>query len=373
MEIRQAEEALRHRIAQAGGALPFETFMQFALYDPVHGYYTSDRPKVGRQGDYYTCTQVGSVLGACVAEYVVWALQRLGVHAQSWALLEWGGGTGQLAQAMLQTLRTSYQEIYAHVSFVAIEKSALHRAHIKQRLAPFADNVGHITAHDTVAWQTMHTTPTIVIANELLDAFSVHRLTYIHGAWKTHVVCWDVAQQKFVIAYAPLQPGSPLATWMHTHPLTVQEGQTIEVPMQALAWISQLGKNMRQGSVVLIDYGEQAAQLYAPERYAGTLRCYAHHRLHTDYFSNIGAQDMTAHVPFTWAIEVAEHAGFSQLAYETQAQFLCRHGALSRLRDHDNKDPFSSVARANRAIRQLLLPTAIEDPFKVLSMMRFPT
>jgi SAM-dependent MidA family methyltransferase len=41
-------------IASRGGEVPFDQYMELALYHPTHGYYSCERPRYGREGDYLT-------------------------------------------------------------------------------------------------------------------------------------------------------------------------------------------------------------------------------------------------------------------------------------------------------------------------------
>ena len=43
---------------EAEGGISFRDFMAMALYEPHHGYYTSEREKMGRDGDYLTSPEV---------------------------------------------------------------------------------------------------------------------------------------------------------------------------------------------------------------------------------------------------------------------------------------------------------------------------
>jgi hypothetical protein len=58
-------------------------------------------------------------------------------------------------------------------------------------------------------------------------------------------------------------------------------------------------------------------------------------------------------------MKAAESAGFQNIRLCTQKQFLLEQGVLGRLQGHSGLDPFSPEARANRAIRQLLLSDGI--------------
>ncbi len=43
----------------------FDRFMERALYHPEYGYYRSEKPRLGREGDFFTSVSVGRSSGAC--------------------------------------------------------------------------------------------------------------------------------------------------------------------------------------------------------------------------------------------------------------------------------------------------------------------
>ena len=47
---------LADEIAAAGGALPFDRYMEMALYAPELGYYVNGRRKFGEDGDFTTAS-----------------------------------------------------------------------------------------------------------------------------------------------------------------------------------------------------------------------------------------------------------------------------------------------------------------------------
>ena len=60
------ERVLLSRIERQG-PVTFRDFMQAALYDAEHGYYNTERPKIGPSGDYYTSSNVHFAFGAVLA------------------------------------------------------------------------------------------------------------------------------------------------------------------------------------------------------------------------------------------------------------------------------------------------------------------
>ena len=54
-------EMIRTRIADAGGWLPFDTFMELALYAPGLGYYSAGAVKIGVGGDFTTAPEMSKL------------------------------------------------------------------------------------------------------------------------------------------------------------------------------------------------------------------------------------------------------------------------------------------------------------------------
>src|SRR6187549_183534 len=84
---------LRQRISGAGGWLPFDEYMQIALYEPGFGYYSAGAHKFGAGGDFTTAPEISPLFGRCLARHCAAVLQALG----GGEVLELGAGSGRLA------------------------------------------------------------------------------------------------------------------------------------------------------------------------------------------------------------------------------------------------------------------------------------
>ena len=69
-----------------------------------------------------------------------------------------------------------------------------------------------------------------------------------------------------------------------------------------------VGKLLRQGYVVTMDYGFPASNYYAPFRVGGTLTAYREHQRSGEVLADPGRQDITAHVDFTTLARAGEAA-----------------------------------------------------------------
>src|SRR3954451_19978744 len=78
------------------GSISFARFMEYALYHPEHGYYSSGRALLGRDGDYLTNVSVGAAFGQIIALQLqeIW---RAMDEPAPFIILEQGAHGGELA------------------------------------------------------------------------------------------------------------------------------------------------------------------------------------------------------------------------------------------------------------------------------------
>ncbi|MBO9604949.1 MAG: SAM-dependent methyltransferase [Paenibacillaceae bacterium] len=341
-------------------AIPFRDYMQRCLYEPGIGYYNRPAVKIGKEGDFYTSASVGGVMGLALA---AWIARLAGDGNEPLSLVEWGGGTGTLAAQTLDALQAGYADVYERLSFTAIEASPAHRS---EMLAQLVRHAAKLRFADGGEWQRERDgIRTIVYANELLDAFPVHRVRRRGDKLCELHVGWDEADGSFAERELPCED-ERLPRYLERHGIALADGQTADINLAAPAWIEAVLGRIACGHLVTIDYGDTADELYAPHRMNGTLLCYRRHLAHDDPYVAPGEQDMTAHVDFTACVAAGIDTGVEEWTLQTQRAFLESGGLLELLRDHDGRDPFSPAARRNRAIRQLLLSDRMSESFKVL-------
>ncbi len=345
-------------------AIPFRDYMEICLYHPVYGYYMREERKIGKEGDFYTSSAIGTVLGDILAEmYIRWAAER---NDERCLMAEWGGGDGRLARHVLDRLLRQDEALYQRTELLMIERSPYHRRLQQAELAEHRQKVRWLDEEEwrrEAPWRSIY-----MWANELLDAMPVHRVKMTDGVLHEEWVRWDQDEQRLEACYYPA--AEELVRYAAEQGIRLAEGQLAELRLDAERWIMELGMSLAEGEVTLIDYGDEAEEIYAPHRMLGTLLCYYRHQASDRPYDRIGEQDITAHVDFTACRRAAEKAGFSEIRLETQAAYLLRGGVLNWLQDHHDPDPFSPAARRNRSIRQLLLSDQMSELFKVMTMRK---
>ena len=294
-------------IDAAGGSIPFARFMELALYEPDHGYYRRAQAGPGRVGaDFLTAPETHPIFGAALARQIEEIRGRIGAP-DGFTIREYAAGGGALAEAIVR-------ELDPGVRYEAIELNPFRRAELEARV-PRAQASAAAPARRFDG---------VVVANELLDAFPVHRVVLRDGRLREIHVRWADG------AFADLEtdPSTPaLAARLANEGIALAEGQQAELSLGIEPWLAEVARDLIRGAVLILDYGYPAADLYSARRGAGTLLGYAGHRVVDDPYANVGRQDLTAHVDFTAVEDSARALGFDVLGRTSQAEFLVGVGA----------------------------------------------
>ncbi len=201
----------------------------------------------------------------------------------------------------------------------------------------------------------------VLLANELLDAFPVHRLIQHEGELKEIYVVFEAGW--FQDQIGPLS-NPDLARLLSG--AVLQEGQRAEVSPQAIEWSRGICSHLSSGYAILIDYGYPASELYGPLHFEGTLKGYTRHDVTEDPYFRVGYQDLTAHVNFTAVSEAAQSGGCVELGLTNQAYFLAGLGIEQLLlRLQRTATTPQEYIEAREAVLHLIDPGAL-GRFRVL-------
>lgn len=349
--------ALGARLAERGGWLSFAEYMQFVLYAPGLGYYSAGATKLGAAGDFITAPELSPLFGHCVARQCAQLLE------QGRDLLEFGAGTGALAESVLGQL-ASLGRLPDHYYIVEVSADLAERQ--QQRLARLPRDLAA-----RVVWlQRLPDTPIngVILANEVADALACERFIVTEQGLQQQGV---VLAQEGTLAYqprpAPALLNEEFARLQSELPAPLPTGYSSEICLQLNPWLATLASVLGRGAVLLFDYGLARREYYHPQRRQGTLRCHYRHRAHDDALWLPGLQDLSAWVDFTRAAEAGSDAGLGVAGYCTQSAFLLATGIESELAAVGDAQ---QRARLASEARQLLLPGEMGENFKVMALGR---
>ncbi len=326
-------QRIRERIGRSGDCLPFDAFMDAALYEPGLGYYSNGLLPFGEQGDFVTAPESGPVFGRCLARAIASVLQQL----DEGMVMELGAGSGRLALDVLGEL----QQLGA-LPAIILERSAAMRALQRQTLAAANPRLEqHVTWLEELPAKPLSG---VVFGNEVADALPVKRFRWRNGEVRELGVAWgDDRLSECERAGA----GSLQARVEHLAQLGEWAGTYQSEYCPALGpWVRGLADCLERGLLLLVDYGYGRAEYYHRQRSMGTLICHYRHRAHDDALRYPGLQDITAFVDFTAIAEAATQAGMQLQGFTSQAQFLISCGIDELMAEVDPRDTRPAVPAA---------------------------
>jgi SAM-dependent MidA family methyltransferase len=346
------------------GSISFADYMERALYTPDLGYYSGDRQLFGSKGDFVTAPEISPLFSRCIARQYAQVADTM----RDACIVEIGAGSGQMACDILLALANHHS---LPAQYLILEKSKSLQARQKQRIARQCPE-----QFDRVRW--IDTLPTagfkgMIVANEVLDAMPVHRFQIQKDqAYELRVVenAGQLVEQSFPWDHPCLDPLIARAQSQHW-----PTPYSSELNLGLKPWMQDLSTCLKQGIILLIDYGFPASEYYHPDRFMGTLMCHHRHRAHSNPLIDPGLHDITAHVDFSAVAEAAALSGLECLGYTHQAAFLLGCGIHADASAHAT-GTHAALASAkeqviqHHAMQQLLSPTEMGELFKVIAFGR---
>ena len=362
-ERQHAERVLacvHERIAEAGGWLPFDQYMQIALYEPGLGYYSAGAHKLGAAGDFVTAPEISPLFARCLATQCAAVLEAL----PGGDIVELGAGSGRLAVDVLAALaaRDALPGRYR-----ILEVSADLRERQQQRVgelpAQLAARVEWLDAPPQQGWSG------VLLANEVLDALPCECFAVRNGVvFERGVAARPRGRAR--LAAAAGAPGA--ARGDRTARASTRAGnghrRTDRRCVPGSARGSRRSRRRcrrawRCSSTMACRAAITTIRSAIRARCAATTGSCAH----ADPFAHPGLEDLTAWVDFTRVAEAADAAGLEVLGFTTQAALLLALGIEAEVAAAP--DEATRIRRASEA-RQLLMPDEMGETFKAIALGR---
>jgi SAM-dependent MidA family methyltransferase len=347
--------SVRGAIAGAGGFLTLERYLARVLYAPGLGYYVAGARKFGRGGDFVTAPELTPLFGGALAVQV----EAILAATRGRRIVEFGAGSGALAADILGAL-AARDALPSRYEIVEVSPELRER----QRETIAARAGAHASA---VVWHAVlpESIEGAVIMNEVLDAVPPHVIARRDDAWLERGVI--DGPHGLALAERPLDDERLRALAQRRFPPRGDYASEINPAAEAL--VEDLGRRVREGALLIVDYGFPAAEYYHPQRAEGTLVGHYRHRAHADPLLWPGLSDLTAHVDFTAIAEAGERSGLHVTGFTSQAAFLLGCGILDLVARTGSPDSVSYL-RAAAAVQQLTSPAEMGELFKVLALSR---
>jgi SAM-dependent MidA family methyltransferase len=349
---------IQKEIQAQNGQISFAKYMEMALYTPGLGYYAAGKNKFGSKGDFTTAPEISPLFGATIVQTLLPIIEYLQNLNQPVKILEFGAGTGALAEALLTELHRQNIEVDSY-NILDLSADLIERQ--KSRLAESLPMVTWIN-------QLPKNFTGIILANEVLDSMPIELITYQNQRWVFKDVTLAKESTEDAISFRRCL-GKEVSQAMLPECLNQQSfenGYTTEINVNAKAWINSISEILDAGILLIIDYGFPEHEYYHAQRNQGTVMGhYAHHAIQDPFFYP-GLCDLTAHVDWTSIANTSINSGLSLLGFTSQASYLLDAGIGSLLIDKADPSNSAEFMPHSNAIQKLLSEAEMGELFKVI-------
>lgn len=333
------------------GPMPIKEFMAACLLDDQHGYYRS-RQAIGREGDFVTAPEISQIFGELVGLWCAVAWQQMGspdrVH-----LVELGPGRGTLMRDALRACRLV--EPFN-------EAACVHLIESSETLQSIQEETLESSGFDP-SWHrslaSVPLAPTIIIANEFLDALAVDQFVATGSGWMQRAVTVDAeGRLQFCEMALPAEAG----IYVPGFAVNAAAGSIVTVSdFGGLASHLATRGRAQPLAALFIDYGHT-------ERAPGdTLQAVRAHR-YEHPLTSPGEADLTTHVDFAdFQAQISHEAALATDGPVTQSEFLGSLGIMERASKLMSANP-GKAGEIEIAVTRLMAPQGMGTRFKVLGV-----
>ena len=349
-------------IASNGGWMPFSRYMEMALYEPGMGYYSAGAHKLGAGGDFTTAPELSPLFGAAIVETLLPILEGLQAQGLPTQILEFGAGTGKLAESIL----TRFNDLgFSLDRYDIIEISPDLAQRQKERLKQLTEKLAISTQ---CSW--LSSLPRkfkgIILANEVIDAIPCDAIIFQNGFWYQQ----GVAVIDGKLAWSAGQPveQSLLPETLLTG--NFSEGYVTELHAPANAWMRQVAEHLDTGLFLTFDYGFPENEYYHAQRLEGTLMTHHRHHAIQNPFHLPGLCDLTTHVEWSQIARSALEKEVDDVYLSNQASYLLDAGIgdiALEIGDPGNPETFLPISNS---LQKLLSEAEMGELFKVFAFSK---
>ena len=373
--MRSAVEQEIRELIQKNGPITFARFMQACLYSPNGGFYSTRSARISAH--FRTSATMHPVFGALLARQLEQMWHILGDPAV-FHVVEAGSGDGVLAESIIDACRRDAPQFAEALYYVAADyqpecfQSRGHTLNWENMVwdpAPPNEQTAkpRIQRVKTEGVRPFRNVVGCILSNELIDNFPVHRFIIQDGRVKEVFVTLTNGNLTEVLD----EPSSPLiGERLNGLGLSLPDGHRGEVNLALDDWTAQVSAALDRGFVITIDYGQTAADLYAPTNAPGTLVCFDRHAVGSDPYQRLGQQDITCQVDFTSLMRLGERHGLATVGYTRQSRFLDNLGFNSFLHALETQKLSAARKELSRMAMMTLVDPDEYGDFKALAQAK---
>ncbi len=327
-----------YRVFEKRESIPFDEYLEIVLYHPIHGYY-SKGAGIGKEGDFYTSPHLHPIFGWTIGNFL-FRLWKSWEITKNMRIIEIGAGYGYLAFDIL----TELTRLGSNVQYSIVEKSSnlkdFQKDLLKNKPVEWLQDLPPSIGHS------------IVISNELIDAFPFKRFLFDGASWQEFYVCLEDPGSLYFTTNPVVD--KDLIGILKKYEPYVSPGQIVEFSLKSQEFLKKIFSRLSNSIVITIDYGDRRKTLM--RRFpSGSMAVYKEHRVYKDPFLSPGNTDITYHVDFDMIIEEGLKWGVNPLYFKDQGAFLVDIGIMDVLSEMESKiRPQEEVIKMRLAVKTLI-------------------
>jgi SAM-dependent MidA family methyltransferase len=345
-------EAEIRRLIGIAGPMPVAEYMRLCLTHPQHGYYVNRDP-LGAGGDFVTSPEISQMFGELIGLWMGAVWEQMGAP-ENVRVVELGPGRGTLMHDALRAARIV--EGFRNALVVHLVEISPALQQVQQRMLEGLEV--------PILWHTaleeVPPGPSIIVANEFVDALPVHQAVKQADGWHERAI--DIAPDGALTIVAAREPMPHFEAALPRALRQAPDGAIFEWRADSLAL--ELGRRTRdQGAALIIDYG------HAQYGLGDTLQAVAGHSF-TDPLRAPGNADLTAHVDFEAIGQCAESMGARIHGPIRQRDLFLRLGIVQRASALKANVSTQKAAEIDVALARLIAEGArgMGDLFKAIGI-----
>ena len=350
------ETELRERIA-LDGPIPIAEFMTLCLTHTIHGYYTSNHPVGGRGsadrrgGDFITAPEVSQMFGEMIGVWCMQVWEDMG-SPNRFNLVEIGPGRGTLMKDLLRVSKALPQfRVAAQIHLIEISPTLAEQQSMT------------LECEMPIVWLSdidgLPDAPTLIIANELLDALPFRQWVKIEEDWHERAVGLVDGKLDFVV-----RPNRLNANELPAHHGDEPRGSVFETAPAREAFVVRVAERIaaQSGAALFIDYGHTRSD------FGNTFQAMRDHAF-APVLNDPGKADLTSHVNFEPLLNVARTTGCVVPDCVSQGDFLLNLGLLERAGQLGAEQDKTVQRVLQTAVNRLVGPQDMGTLFKVFGIL----
>ena len=327
--------------------IPFDKFIDIALYHKKTGYYMKKNP-FGKDGDFITAPNISILFSEMLAIWCIAFWEHLG-YPKKINIIELGAGNGEMMYQMIKVFER-FNKFRESSNYFILEKSQFLKKIQKKKL-----NSHKITWLNSI--NKLKNGPNIFLANEFFDALPIKQFIKKKNKWyEKSIKKNNINKFEFVNVITNIKNLEKKIE------INLSKNQKIiEFSPLTYKYLNIISKkiNTFQGGLLIVDYG------YFKKKMKDSLQSIYKHNFN-NILDNFSKSDITYNLNFFLLKKIVKKLNLKVAGLTSQRNFLTRLGILDRAEILAKNLQFSKKADIYYRIKRLIDRNFMGELFKVM-------